>query len=48
VISATADALLSVCALQTDGDPAAAHRRAQRALLASLVRAQRAQRNGRE
>jgi len=43
VISATADALLAVCAIQTDGDPSAAYRRAQRALLISLERAQLAE-----
>jgi len=45
VISATADALLAVCALQTDGDPAAAYRRSQRALLLARERAVLAQRN---
>jgi hypothetical protein len=41
VIGATADALLSVCALQTEStDPRAAYRRAQRALLGSMERAE--------
>jgi len=44
VISATADALFAVCALQTNDDPAAAYRRAQRALLVTMERAQLAER----
>ena len=44
VISATADALLAVCALQTENDIGRAYRRAQRALLRTVERMHLAQR----